>query len=159
MSSGEGKDYGKYFVAGVVCAIVLDIIFFIYVLPCNDRGGSLTVSGFSMLKPQFAWTGMTADGRFTGVFINGAGKTIRVSSEDNIRIRSQDKDIECRGVVEESHEVISGDSFKIIASNCTKYKVLPGDMYEIIISIPFELEVGDKMEGRGDMGTLRGAFE
>jgi hypothetical protein len=44
----------------------------------NMGSTSETTTGFSKIKPQLAATGVTADGKFTGVFTNGAGTKITI---------------------------------------------------------------------------------
>jgi hypothetical protein len=119
----------------------------------NMGGTTVTSTGFAKIKPQLAGTGLDHTGIFKGIFTNGVGTTIYATSASGILISEGSA---CVGVA--SPQTISaGQNFQITASGCKSGGA--GDIYNLRVSIPYTVSIGDVTSQHTESGTIRGPME
>jgi len=122
----------------------------------NIGSTALTSSGFGKLKPQLAGTGMTAGGVFTGVFTNGVGTTVTITSL-LVNETMSGGSICSTSSIPSPAAISAGDNFKVTASGCPTGN--SGDVYALKVSLGYSVTVGGITTAHTDSGTIRGPRE
>ncbi len=153
------KSIKKSMIKGIK-VVLLSLLLLIIMLQFGgfcDFGRSITSTGFTQIKPQLSQTGFGADGRFLGVFTNGAKEAIIINE---IKIQSFEGGDKCLGNVlltnQKNNEYIqAGDNVKINASGCGKGIV--GEIYNKIMMINYSLVSTNQTFT--EKGTIRGPYQ
>ncbi len=117
---------------------------------------SVSSTGWAKIKPQLAACGLGRDGEFKGIFTNGLG-TLMYADTENAVIRELGSGSECATVEISPVTVSAGRNFKVSASGCATG--LPGEVYDLQFSIPYDVVVGNVQSRHSEFGTIRGPFE
>jgi hypothetical protein len=117
---------------------------------------SLTTTGFGKLKPQLAGTGLTSAGVFNGIFTNGAGTGITITS---FTINNTITGVACSTTTTLAGfgPVSTGGNFLITGSGCGSGKA--GDSYIIDVKIGYDVNVGGTITSHTESGSIRGPLE
>jgi hypothetical protein len=121
----------------------------------NIGSTALTSSGFGKLKPQLAGTGLTAGGVFTGVFTNGVGTPVTITSL--VVTETMSGGSLCSSSSIPSTAISAGDNFKVEASNCPTGNA--GDVYALSVKLGYTVTIGGVSTAHNDSGTIRGPRE
>jgi hypothetical protein len=145
----------------------------------RDPQQGASYSGFPRITPQMASTGMSADGDFTGVFVNSAGRRIYLTgvmisasdgsilccSHSSLDSECNDGGIDIVGKTAAQMKndggvfVSEGDPFKIIIEGCTISGAASGQRYEVSMVILYNMTSDRYMMPSQDSGKITGFFE
>jgi hypothetical protein len=121
----------------------------------NIGGTTVTSTGFAKLKPQLSATGSSAGGTFSAIFTNGAGTLIDMTTGAVIREIGTST---CSAVTFTPRKGIAGGAnFQVGATGCPMG--VPGDIYNLQVSIPYIVSVGGITTDHAETGTIRGPME
>ncbi|MBU0761993.1 MAG: hypothetical protein KKD39_03125 [Candidatus Altiarchaeota archaeon] len=118
----------------------------------NMGSTTLTATGFAKIKPQLAGSGLSSSNAFVGVFTNGVGTKITVSTGTGTLIGGTT----C-GLVATPTTPSAGDNFQL-AGTCTSGGNA-GDVYTLTISMPYTVTIGTVTTSHTESGVLRGPLE
>lgn len=136
----------------------------------NMGGTTVTATGFAKIKPQLAGSGLSRDGQFTGVFTNGVGTRITMTSSP-ASISGAVLTNPCRasfigtaGFTASPHAVGAGQNFLLTsaAAGCTMGAagtVDAGTVYDITLSLVYNVDIGGVATTHTETGTFRGPAE
>ncbi|MFH0861788.1 MAG: hypothetical protein V1875_02045 [Candidatus Altiarchaeota archaeon] len=115
---------------------------------------TVTSIGFAKIKPMLAAASFTSDGKFNGVFTNGAGAEIAVN-KSGLTVESPEG-VPCRSVSVDNPKVVAGDNLRITASGCPHASDY---MYTLKVTIPYRVSFANVQTNHVEMGTIRGPVE
>ncbi len=121
----------------------------------NMGGTTVTSTGFAKIKPQLAGTGLDHTGVFKGIFTNGVGTNIAVTTTGMV-IREVGTET-CGAYDVTPSAIAAGQNFQITASGCVSGSA--GDIYNVVVSIPYTVTVGGVQSDHTESGTVRGPME
>ena len=126
--------------------------------PVASQTAPMDGAGFSRLKPQLAATGMSADGKFYGVFINGVGTDINVTRLD---IKNTDETHSCEksSLASPQGRITPGGQFLIEAQDCVSKNHEPGEEYTLKIRITYQANTGGETISHAEEGSITGYYE
>ncbi len=122
---------------------------------------TVTATGFSKIKPQLAGTGVSGStGKFTGVFMNGAGSAVSVKS---VTLEGKTGNLDCSAAIVAlpSAPVAAGDNFELSTTaptHCTETGNA-GDVYQLLVTINYNISIGGLTTDHSDSGIIRGPLE
>ncbi|MFH0863203.1 MAG: hypothetical protein V1875_09285 [Candidatus Altiarchaeota archaeon] len=119
----------------------------------NINQGSTTATGYAKIKPQLAGTGMNTDGSLNAIFTNGVGAKIRVR---NAAIQNLITGQTCYGTLSGS-DIPAGENFRVTATGCGYANA--GDVYNLRVSMEYDVNVAGTTTSHTETGTLRGPYE
>ena len=121
----------------------------------NMGSTTTTASGFSKIKPQLAAIALGADGVFQGVFTNGAGTRIGITTTGIHLVEASGSSADATlvdGWV--NGFVAAGDNFQITAAALGQGQA--GDVYDMEVVLDYTVTIGGITTTHTETGRLRG---
>jgi len=187
MRAGQGAmEYLMTYGWAILVVMIVGIT--MWQLGIFNMGNSLvTPTGFAKIKPQVSAVSYSADGLFTAVFTNGAGRPVEFVE---VRIRDlntgqmicctrTDLHPDCNGVGATSeygtatltydNTAVStgtvplgrGNNIRMLigtGNECAITGALPTDIFNIGMAIVYDIEIGGVATQHTESGTFRGPF-
>jgi hypothetical protein len=125
----------------------------------NMGSATLTSTGFAKLKPQLAATGIDRTGEPKAIFTNGIGTKIEITGGKVLD--NNNPAISCALTPANflPNDPAGGQNFRISAPSGCVQPGNPGDVYNALISISYDVSIGGVQTSHTDSGNLRGPFE
>ncbi|MFH1056150.1 MAG: hypothetical protein V1744_08665 [Candidatus Altiarchaeota archaeon] len=125
----------------------------------NMGGTSITATGFAKIKPQLAGTGLDHSGVFTAVFTNGLGTTLSMTTGAAIYLEGNPASVCANVEYTPRKNIQKGINFVLMASGGACPTGNPGEVYSLVVSMPYYVEVGGTVTKHTESGRIRGPFE
>jgi len=135
-------------IMGAAIALIILLLVSPYIV--SNPHTILTSTGFGKIHPKLSKIMLTQNGDFKTEFIQGLGKTIRIS---NVRIES--KNISCTGRTD-IESVAHMGTFRVHATDCIGGQ--KGDRYDINVLIEYEATVDGNTTYNTESGSITGKF-
>lgn len=121
----------------------------------GQEAGVVTVSGFSKIKPLESSVIMTSDCSFSGVFINGAGSSIKIT---DIEIYNIGDEWSCTNNISGEGEHKTGAEIMIRQSGCCYHTHAEGESYALRIKINYTKVVAGTPVESSETGNIYGHY-
>ncbi|MBU0762454.1 MAG: hypothetical protein KKD39_05460 [Candidatus Altiarchaeota archaeon] len=142
------ETYGWAILAVMVVGIALNEMGYL-----KMGGETISQSGFGKLKPFLSSTSLTTGGEFTTVFTNTLGEKITLTTTGlTITVGG----VACTGTDVTPLQVSPGNQFKITGTGCPTGN--DGDPYDLTITVPYTINVGNVETEKQDSGKIHGAY-
>jgi len=153
---------------GWAVLVVMVVGIAMWLLGVFSQPVTTSYSGFTKLKPVLSSTGMSDEGAFAGIFVNGVGQLIVLNS---YTCRLQGSPTDCDGDTYNGigpgspyyvlRQIPDGEMFPIDALGCfpglTNSPARTGQ-YVIDCTIRYDVDVRGKLMTHSDSGTIRGGY-
>ena len=119
---------------------------------------SITMQGFGAIKPQLAGTGLSADGQFTGTFLNAGGAKIAVRK---VKVTVSDPTIAGASITYTASEREAAANKHVTAVVVVTSGSLggAGDAYSATVEITYDVTIGAAQVSKKSSGIVRGPLE
>lgn len=168
-SKKEGDDKAKWMVIGAIVALVLFVFVLFAVMLVgvimwqlgifNDGMMTVTSTGFSKIKPQLAGTSVTKEGQFNGIFTNGVGTSIKIKSVEVADTSKPSYSCSLTPGMFTPNELSAGDNMRITSPEGCVSPGNPDDVYQVKVSIEYEVNIGGVTTKHVEYGNIRGPYE
>lgn len=134
---------------------------------------AVMMQGFGGVKPQLTGTGYSAEGKFTGVFLNAVGhriqiKGIKVTDNDDNSMSCTDSSANCcpkSGSITGTWYVAPNKHFELSIDDdlaaCTSSFTPgdPGDPYQLDVEVTYDVTIAGATSEHKSSGIIRGPLE